>query len=58
MRRMRPSIRLYLTLVVIVFSAAYAVVVTQNPALASAVASGYVALVVTVLVTINFWKKP
>lgn len=58
MLRMRPSLRLYLTLVVIIASAAYAVTVTKDPAIASALASGYVALVVTVLVLINFWKKP
>lgn len=58
MQRMRPSVRLYLTLAVIVLSALYAVVVSQDPAIASAIASGYVAMLVTVLVVINVWKKP
>lgn len=58
MSRMRPSVRLYLTLALIVASAIYAVVVSRDPALASAIASGYVALIATILIVINVWKKP
>lgn len=55
---MTPKIRLALIAGVIVLSAAYAVLVTKNPATAAAIASGYIALLATVFILINVWKKP
>jgi hypothetical protein len=42
----------------IILSAGYAVLVKKDPNLAAAVASGYVALLLTLFVVINVWKKP
>lgn len=58
MPEMRPNLRLGLCIVMIVGSAFYALLVTQNPSVASAVALGYVALLLTVFVLVNVWKKP
>lgn len=58
MRRMKANTRLALSLAVIVLSAIYAVLVTKNPALASAIASGYVAVLLTIFLLVNVWKKP
>lgn len=55
---MRPNARLYLSAALIVLSATYAVMVAQNPQVASAVSSGYVAILLSVIVAVNAWKKP
>lgn len=55
---MTPHNRLGVVAGVIVISAGYAVLVKKDPNLASAVASGYVALLLTVLFVLNVWKKP
>jgi len=57
MHKMSPSLRLLLCGVLILISAVYAVLVAQDPAVASTVAVGYVALVVTVILIVNLWKK-
>jgi hypothetical protein len=55
---MKPSLRLWLSVAMIVMSAIYAVTVVKNPQIASAIALGYVALLLTVFVLVNVWKKP
>lgn len=55
---MSPSVRLRLVAVVLLMSAVYAVMVAKDPQVASAISSGYVAIVVTVIVLVNVWKKP
>lgn len=55
---MTPHNRLGVVAGLILISAAYAVLVKKDPDLASAVASGYVALFLTVIVLLNVWKKP
>jgi hypothetical protein len=54
---MEPSVRLVLVAVIIVGSALYALLVVQNPALASALAAGYVAVLLSIFAAINFWKS-
>lgn len=51
------QVRLLLCVVVVVGSAAYAALVSFDPGLASAVASGYVALLLTVFLTIYIGKR-
>jgi cell division protein FtsW (lipid II flippase) len=55
---MRSELRLALCGAMIVLSALYAVLVNKNPDLATAVAAGYVALLLTIFVSVNVWKKP
>jgi len=54
---MTPKYRLVLIVLVIVGSAAYAVLVKKDPATASAIAVGYVALLVSVITLIQIWRK-
>jgi hypothetical protein len=54
---MTPSIRLALVALLIVGSAVYSLLVVSDPTLASAVASGYVALVLSIFTIVNVWKK-
>lgn len=55
---MTATNRLWVVAGLIILSAAYAVLVKKDPNLAAAVASGYVALLLTVIAVINVWKKP
>jgi membrane protein YdbS with pleckstrin-like domain len=55
---MSLSCRLALIASVLIGSAAYAVLVAQNPSIASAIAVGYVALLVTVITVIQIWRRP
>lgn len=55
---MKPSIRLVLSTMMIAISALYAVLVVKSPSLASAISSGYVAVLLSVFFLVNFWKKP
>lgn len=55
---MNPRLRLWLCVVMIVLSAGYAVLVSKNVELAKAVALGYIAVMLTIIVIINVWKKP
>lgn len=57
MHKMSASLRLFLCGVLILVSAVYAVLVARNPAFAAAIAAGYVAIVVTVMLIVNLWKK-
>lgn len=54
---MNPTIRLMLCGAIILASACYAVLVKTDPQVASAIASGYVAALVSVFVLLNVWKK-
>jgi cell division protein FtsW (lipid II flippase) len=42
----------------LVLSAAYAVLITKDPDVASAIALGYVALLLTIFAAVEIWKKP
>lgn len=55
---MTPFNRLRVVAGLIILSAIYAVLVKENPSLASAVSSGYVALLLTIMIILNVWKKP
>lgn len=55
---MRPKARLKLAAGIIVVSLLYGYLVAEDASVASAIAVGYVALLLTVLVVINIWKKP
>lgn len=55
---MKASTRLALIALIIVGSSLYALLVVQNPNLASAVATGYVAAFLTLFTMINLWRKP
>lgn len=54
---MTAKCRLLLIVLVIVGSAAYAVLVKKDPTTASAIAVGYVALLVSVITLIQIWRK-
>lgn len=54
---MAPSTRLKLCLLIVVVSAIYAVVVVHDPHVATSLSTFYVAIVVTVFVIANVWKK-
>jgi FtsH-binding integral membrane protein len=55
---MPASTRLALVAFVLVGSAAYAVLVKKDPSVASAIAVGYVALLVTIITALQIWRKP
>lgn len=57
MHRMRPSVRLAWCAVMIVGSALYGILVASDPRIASAVALGYVAVLLTIFVANEIWKK-
>lgn len=55
---MSSHIRLKLGALMILLSALFAVLLAQDPQIASAAASIYVALLLTAFVASNVWKKP
>lgn len=55
---MTSSARLMLSAALIVMSSVYAVLVAKSPEVASAVAAGYIAVLLSVFTLINVWKKP
>lgn len=55
---MTSSLRLRLCMGVVLFSLLYGVIVVTNPEVASAIAAGYVAVLLTVLIMLNVWRKP
>jgi F0F1-type ATP synthase assembly protein I len=55
---MTANNRLLVIAGLIVLSAGYAVLVKKDPAVASAIAAGYVALLLTAIFVLNVWKKP
>lgn len=58
MRIMRPSVRLALLAGLIGLSVAYAALLVREPEIASALSSGYIALLLSVFSLVHFWKKP
>jgi hypothetical protein len=54
---MKPETRLVLCIMIIIASSGFAVLVARDPNLASALASGYVAVLLTWFVLCNLWKK-
>ena len=54
---MGPNTRLRMSIFMIVFSAVYAVLIAEDRDLAEVVAVGYIALLLTVFIIINMWKK-
>lgn len=55
---MKPDTRLWVAALLIVGSSLYALLVVKDPSIASAVATGYVALFLSVFALINLWKSP
>lgn len=43
---------------VIIISAAYALLVKKDPQVAAAIASGYVAISLTIFLLVHVWRKP
>lgn len=58
MLQMNPRLRLWACVVMILVSAGYAVLVAKNLEIAKAVALGYIALMLTLIVIVNLWKRP
>ena len=54
---MGPNARLRWSIFMIVFSAIYALLIAKDRDLAEAAAVGYIALLLTVFVIVNIWKK-
>lgn len=54
---MTPRLRLYICAAMILLSALYAVLVAKNLEIAKAVALGYIAIMLTLLVMVNLWKR-
>lgn len=55
---MRPKTRLFLCGAMIMFSALYALVISLNPRVASAIALGYIAVLLTVFFATTVWRRP
>lgn len=55
---MSSHTRLKLSAVMIVLSALFAVLVASDPQTASAISTGYVAVLLTAFVLVELWKKP
>jgi VIT1/CCC1 family predicted Fe2+/Mn2+ transporter len=53
-----PTTRLKLIAAVLLLSAVYAVLVAKNPAAARTIALGYIAIMLTLLVLIQYWRRP
>jgi uncharacterized membrane protein len=58
MSRMKPSTRLIWCAVIIVGSAIYGLLIAYNPRVATAIMVGYIALLLTILLSIHVWKRP
>lgn len=56
-QKMGPNTRLRLSVVMIVLSAIYAGLIVQDRDLAGIVAIGYIALLLTLIVLTNLWKR-
>jgi ABC-type uncharacterized transport system permease subunit len=55
---MTPNNRLRILAILIVLSAAYAVIVKKDQGLAYAIALGYIAIMLTILIITQCFKKP
>lgn len=54
---MSPRTRLIWTVGIIVGSSIYALLIALNPRVASALMLGYIGLLLTVFLVVEFWKK-
>lgn len=43
---------------ILLVSTCYAILVAESPQFAAAISSGYVAVLLTVFIVLNLWKKP
>lgn len=55
---MKARTRLTLSLVMIIGSALYGLLIAEDANIAEAVALGYVALLLTLFLAANLWKRP
>ena len=55
---MTSNTRLRTSIVMIILSAMYAIVLAKDPPIASAAAVGYIAVILTGCLLTNVWKKP
>lgn len=55
---MTSDTRLKVSALMIVISALFGVIVAQSPSIAHDVMNGYVAMLLTLFVLVNVWKKP
>ncbi len=58
MRRMKPSTRLFWVAMIIIGSALYAMLIAWNRPLTTTLTVGYIAVILTIFVTNELWKKP
>lgn len=58
MRQMGPRARLFWVAVMILGSAMYGVLISYNPRIASSIALGYIALILSIFIAIELWKRP
>lgn len=58
MLQMRASTRLFWCGVIIIASALYGLLIVRDPEFASAIATGYVAALLTIFIIVHVWKKP
>lgn len=57
MSSMSPRTRLVLCFGMILISALYGLIISANPRVASSIALGYIALLLTVLAVVNVFKR-
>lgn len=55
---MTSNSRMQIAVLIVVFSALYALLIAKDPGIASAISSGYVAIVLTAILISNVRKKP
>lgn len=55
---MSPKVRLIWCVVLILGSAIYAFLINWSPRVASDIMLGYIAVVLTLLALVEFWKEP
>jgi len=55
---MAPKTRLFWSAVLIVGSIVYGILVAANPRVASAIMLGYIAVLLTIFIVVDVWKKP
>lgn len=54
---MTPQIRFVVIIAVIVLSSGYGILVVKDETLARTIALGYIAVMLTILMLLKFWKK-
>lgn len=55
---MTQQVRFVVIIGVIVFSAGYSILVVKDEGLASAISLGYIAVILTVMLLLRYWRKP